>query len=75
MGLKTKLCVCVCVCVCEREKEKDAQLDSSFQSNEYCHSVIDSLYEPPFSVFDLLLLKSIAIFSQCMKRPTLYHSG
>ncbi len=30
--------VCVCVCVCK--KEKYAQLDSSFQSNEYCHYVM-----------------------------------
>lgn len=44
------------MCVCE--KEKDTQLDSSFQSNEYCHSVIDPLYGPPFSGFDLLLLYS-----------------
>lgn len=67
MGLKTKMCVC--------EKEKDAQLDSSFQSNEYCHSVIDPLYGPPFSGFDLLLLNSTVIFLQCMKKPTLCHTS
>lgn len=68
MGLKTKN-----VCVCE--KEKDAQLDSSFQSNVYCHFVIDPLYGPPFSGFDLLVLNSTVIFSQCMKKPTLCHTS
>ncbi len=60
-----------CVCVCE--KEKYVQLDSSFQSNEYCHSVMYPLYGPPFSGFDLLQLKSTIIFSLCMKKPTLCH--
>ncbi len=63
------------VCVCVREKEKYAQLDSSFQSNEYCHSVMYPLYGPPFSGFDLLQLNSTVIFSHCMKKPTLCHTN
>lgn len=57
--------------VCACQKEKDAQLDSTFQSNEYCHPVIDPLYDPPFSGFDLLRPNSTALFSKCVKRPIL----